>query len=59
MPCKRCKEFAFTKDSVAEYKQTVAKQSHMIRILKGDLYEGEQCLQRKRCYLAIGVKLSD
>ncbi|KAH7702148.1 hypothetical protein AAVH_30703, partial [Aphelenchoides avenae] len=37
MPCKRCTELSFSKDMVAESKQTVAKQSQLIRILKGDL----------------------
>lgn len=48
MPCKRCKEFSFTKDSVAEFKQIVAKQSQQIRILKDDLANGEQCRSEKQ-----------
>ncbi|KAH7714034.1 hypothetical protein AAVH_18607 [Aphelenchoides avenae] len=37
MPCKRCTELSFTKESVAEFKQIVANQSQLIRILRGDL----------------------
>lgn len=46
MPCKRCTELSFNKDVLAEYKETVAKQSNLIRILKGDLGKGEQFAEK-------------